>query len=157
MQKLKLKPNHNPEPVEPHEVVVTQGACLATRPATPVQSDSPEWRAFFHATVCKKLTDLDKCQRQRRRIYGQEIADEYLMDHTPPDVLYGIEANPKMPPPGLDTPSSAGSTPSCPSSSSAGSTPSCPSSSAASNRPGPGDPSDAPPSPPPPSNPAGNA
>lgn len=61
----------------------------------------PDWHLqFFHSVVCEKLSELAERQRWRRRTYGQEIADEYPTDHTPPEVLDRIEAERKKPPPG---------------------------------------------------------
>jgi hypothetical protein len=71
-----------------------------------VQTQVPEWHLqFFHAVVCGKLSELAERQRWRRRTYGREIADEYLTDHTPPEVLDRIEAErEKPPPPGAGNP-----------------------------------------------------
>lgn len=117
----KPKPEPDPQPTEPHPVVVTQGACLETRPATPAGAEVLDWHLqFFHSVVCEKLSELAERQRWRRRTYGQEIADEYLTDHTPPEVLDRIEAERRKPPRAPDTPSPAGSTPRCPPSNPAG-------------------------------------
>jgi len=71
---------HGPLP----DVVKTQGKHLTSRPTTPTYIIEPD--PHFLSKLDAELERLSFVQNQRERQYGEDIAKEWPINHTPPEV-----------------------------------------------------------------------
>ncbi|KAL2159468.1 hypothetical protein VTH06DRAFT_2473 [Thermothelomyces fergusii] len=71
---------------EPPDVVATQGAFLKTRPPTPLFCRTSQFDSTFYTQLCGCLRILSDALEYRHRKYGSEVAEEWLMGHTPTEV-----------------------------------------------------------------------
>jgi hypothetical protein len=69
------------------DIVQTQGRHLLRHPDTPPHANCRIRRCnSFSTDLCRRLEDVQFVQRLRSKKYGADVADEWPISHTPPEI-----------------------------------------------------------------------
>lgn len=72
------------KPLPDDDIVNSAGVFLKTRPSTPVY---PSRKPFSESELFECVRRHEYREMLRRKKYGDDLANEYLMNHTPPEVI----------------------------------------------------------------------